>query len=657
LGIALTPISNNQMFGTWLQRTNDLIAIISGNVYTSDGTAGGAVTSGNAFANGFFGGSTIWAGNSSTNVVLNAISISTSFGFSTNSVGAYHNTTFFANSFNAGSIANSSGFYGTTASVNSITVASVLSVNSTAANVTTLTASANVIANNAQITSLITVGAGSTINTTAYVVGQMILNTANLVLGGTASVLNQNVFIANTSGNISIGPVGFSTSWGLSANTTRLFANGITVNTLFVNTSAVGNSTGFFTANLTSNATVTVGNSSVNVVANSTTITTANAVVTNLYVNSISSNAITSNTTITAGNSTVNCAINSTTMFLGNSTYIDISANSTGVYTNGNMTVSGNFFVSGSTTTTGTTTGTGDFIPSSNVYNLGNTTNRWTLWALAANLVGNVSMTGGTSTIIIGNSSVNATVNSTVYSATANNTSFVGAVSAANIVSNAQLSANLTPYATQTQLQNNLANYPTSTQLTNNLANYQTTAGLNANIAAYLPNYTGVLNSSSLSALTSITIGNSTVNTVANATVFKVANSTVTFSFGAPTSSQVTNGQYVYTSAGTWSLPPTQTGNVLTSGTTTQNIDSWAMASFYAAEYLIDVGDNNANNRTFTKILLTHDSNNSFITEYSTIATNSSMGVFESTSNSTVVTLNFTPVSTNTTVRWCRTII
>ena len=651
MGIALTPISNNQSFGTWLQRTNDLVSAISGNVLTTDASVGGSVTTGNAFVNGYLGAVTFWAGNSTSNIGANASAISSSWGLSANSSGVYHSTTLYANSLNAANgvvISNASGTFSSSLTTNVLSVASILSVNSTAANVTTLTASANLISNNAQISSLLTVGS-STVNTSAFSVGQMIISTANLVIGGTASVLSQNVFLANTSGNISITPVSFNTSWGLSANTTRLYANGITVNSLSVNTSAVGNSTGFFTANLTCNNVFTVGNSSVNTVANSTTLTVANAVVTNLYTNSISSNNITSNTVVSVGNSTVNCTINSTTFFLGNSSYTDMSANTSGVYTNGNLTVSGSLFVSGNTTTTGTTVGTGDFIPSTNTYNLGNTTNRWITWFMSANIVGNISMISSTSTLIVGNSSVNSTVNSTIYSGTSNNTTYVGAIPVANVVSNAQL-------------QNNLANYPTSTQLTNNLANYQTTAGLNANIAAYLPTYAGVLNSTSFSTttanvITSLLIGNSTVNSVANATVFKVSNSTVTFSFGAPTATQQTNGQYYYGSAGSWVQLPTLYGNVLTSGTTTQNIDSWAMSSFYAAEYFIDVGDNNANNRTLTKILLTHDSNNSFITEYGTITTNSSMGVFESTSNSTVVTLNFTPVSTNTTVRWARTII
>ena len=80
-----------------------------------------------------------------------------------------------------------------------------------------------------------------------------------------------------------------------------------------------------------------------------------------------------------------------------------------------------------------------------------------------------------------------ATVNTTNFTGTANNTSFVGSVSAANVVSNAQLSGNL-------------SNYVTTTNLTNNLANYQTTAGLAANVvtlaansATYLGNSSGTI--------------------------------------------------------------------------------------------------------------------------------------------------------------------
>jgi hypothetical protein len=109
---------------------------------------------------------------------------------------------------------------------------------------------------------------------------------------------------------------------------------------------------------------------------------------------------------------------------------------------------------------------------------------------------------------------------SNVATLTANNTSFVGSVSAANVVSNAQLSANL--------------------------ANYQTTAGLNANIAAYLPTYTGVVNASSLTLGTAVTVNSTglytgtttdtttgTGATIANDTLIFIGNNTINTSITA----------------------------------------------------------------------------------------------------------------------------
>jgi len=51
------------------------------------------------------------------------------------------------------------------------------------------------------------------------------------------------------------------------------------------------------------------------------------------------------------------------------------------------------------------------------------------------------------SAVAIGNGSVNVSINSTAFSGTSNNTLYVGSVSAANVVSNAQLSSNLAGYA------------------------------------------------------------------------------------------------------------------------------------------------------------------------------------------------------------------
>jgi hypothetical protein len=191
-------------------------------------------------------------------------------------------------------------------------------------------------------------------------------------------------------------------------------------------------------------------------------------------------------------------------------------------------------------------------------------------------------------TITVGNSTVNSTINSSSLSTnnivavsinavsitgtlvtasqpniTSNNTSYVGSVTAANVVSNAQLSANLANYVTSssltsnyannTQLSSNLSNYQTTAglsanistltanntsyvgsvsaanvvsnaQLSANLANYQTTAGLSANIASYIPTYTGVFNGSSITIGGGSFAANTTATTITSNANFIGAN-------------------------------------------------------------------------------------------------------------------------------------
>jgi len=101
-------------------------------------------------------------------------------------------------------------------------------------------------------------------------------------------------------------------------------------------------------------------------------------------------------------------------------------------------------------------------------------------------------------------------VNSTSFEGTANNVAFVGTVTAANVVSNAQLTANLANYQTSAGLAANVltltanntsfvgtvaaANVVSNAQLSANLANYQTTAGLSANVAVLTANNSTRLN-------------------------------------------------------------------------------------------------------------------------------------------------------------------
>lgn len=107
-----------------------------------------------------------------------------------------------------------------------------------------------------------------------------------------------------------------------------------------------------------------------------------------------------------------------------------------------------------------------------------------------------------------------------VATLTANNTSFVGSVPAPNVVSNAQLSANL--------------------------LNYQTTTGLNANIASYLPTYSGNINAVATVNASTFQVGSSwTANStrvVFGTTVGLQANGSI----GSANQALFSNGTSVY---------------------------------------------------------------------------------------------------------------
>ena len=94
---------------------------------------------------------------------------------------------------------------------------------------------------------------------------------------------------------------------------------------------------------------------------------------------------------------------------------------------------------------------------------------------------------------------------------------------------------------------------------------------------------------------------------------------------------------------------------ITTTGTGGQEIDSYAMSSYNSAEYVISVKDNNANNFYAAKLLTMHDTANAYITEYSVLLSNSSVGVFSANANSTHCRLLFTPTASNTQVKGIRT--
>lgn len=169
------------------------------------------------------------------------------------------------------------------------------------------------------------------------------------------------------------------------------------------------------------------------------------------------------------------------------------------------------------------------------------------------------------------------------------------------------------------------------------------------------------LTDSQLYLANSIFVGNGSVSLSANSSSLKFANSTSNIALTIPASSKVSNGQYYLSANGNWQLieqvNPVSNNKTLT-GLSAQDLDSFSKSSYYAAEYLIYVKDNNANNRSVSKLVLFHDggtsTSNSFVTEYAIMNSNSSMGVFGTYTNTTHVILQYTPSSSNVTINYTR---
>jgi hypothetical protein len=155
------------------------------------------------------------------------------------------------------------------------------------------------------------------------------------------------------------------------------------------------------------------------------------------------------------------------------------------------------------------------------------------------------------------------------------------------------------------------------------------------------------------------TFGNSSANATVNATTISISNTTANINILVPTATQIANNQFYLNANGSWTTAGPTVSSVLTTGTSTQVIDYFSMASFNAAEYLVNVSDNTGNVNFYTsKILVSHNRSTSLVTEYAAInSTSTSLGVFSSSTNATHVILNFTPVPANTTVKFTKVII
>ena len=110
------------------------------------------------------------------------------------------------------------------------------------------------------------------------------------------------------------------------------------------------------------------------------------------------------------------------------------------------------------------------------------------------------------------------------------------------------------------------------------------------------------INSSSISLTDYVSVGNSVTNVVINQSNIILANSTSNIQIAIPTSAQVSNGQFYLNANGSWSASGLVFETINTSGPATINVDSFSKTSYGAAEYVIRIKDNNANNYSASKL-------------------------------------------------------
>ncbi len=312
-------------------------SVTTTNITTNTANVTGSITVGSDVS---INTSTIFVGNSTVNTTIQAgniallgtqISIGPDLVIDGNTIIVGNST---VNTFiNSSSISVNGEITSGNTNITGVLTVGNSTVNSALTSTTLTTNTANVL--------FVTVGSNVTVNVSSFFVGNSTVNTtiqsANIALGSNVILNDSSLFIGNSTVNTTINSTSITAInvFSTAINTASIYVSNtaevvgevtaranVTVNGALVvaNTAELGNTTitGF----------ITVGNSTVNSVVNST------AVITSLV--SVGSNVSLSDSVLSIGNSTVNTVINSTAV-------------STGSLSVANLTVSGDLLVQGNT--------------------------------------------------------------------------------------------------------------------------------------------------------------------------------------------------------------------------------------------------------------------------------------------------------------------
>lgn len=424
MAVAITNINYTDTFAGWLEKTNQVIYIISNNALTAAANVGGGQTTGNVNLTGIFQANTIAAatelrGGTVVTPATLTISTNTSFG-------------------------------GTVATFNSnvAVVGANLHINSTRTGI----AGANlVVSANASFL-------GTATFSSAFNASGDATFSANATFNGAAATFNANTTFNNNttviqggqltvSSNVNLGGANTAvtgTNLQVAANATfvgtTIFSGQINTSSTFVSNiipsasgKALGNTTNrwmLYATDLDITGTTALSNATL-----SGTYANVNAIA-YLRANTFASGAVfqsTANTDLNAANVAIRGGtfnLSSNGIFTGNNTIggstLTVTANTTfqqKVVVQGDLQVTGNLSF--------TATSYADIVPSVGGYALGNTTHRWIGYYLQTDISGNLTVTGTTQ--------LNGTVN-------ANTGSFN--VTGANVVFNTAQSGTPTSNAT-----------------------------------------------------------------------------------------------------------------------------------------------------------------------------------------------------------------
>jgi hypothetical protein len=387
MSVTITPVDiATDTFTTFIGKVNSVIDALASNVVTTNSSANGAVTSGNAQMTGavhvnVFSTHSLHGGNNQSSAVL-PITSNVSVGNST---------------------------------VNVVIAFNSITLGTTVVNSSVVSAGANVYAN----TTAVTVGnstVNAVLNSTSLTVGGVVSNTsghfsgANVALSlSTLGIGNSTVNAVMNSSVLVVGRIDAAT----------INVSGITQNSTYLGAGAnvYMNATSFFVGNSTVNAvlnqtTLTIGSSIINSTAWSLGTVAANTTVVRNGANVILETA-----RLFVGNSTVNAVINSLGLVVGthvvNSSVWALGttgANTTAIYNGANVIVDTVRYFTGNSTVNAVLNSValvvGAVTANQTQVTVGTSVINSTVVAAGANVVAN------TLAFFVGNSTVNAVLNS-----------------------------------------------------------------------------------------------------------------------------------------------------------------------------------------------------------------------------------------------------